>query len=203
MAKPGVISERLTIWFPLALLAILAGLTWWLDGYVKSPAAARGAAGHDPDYIVNDITAIRFDENGKPRHTLFARKMTHYGDNDTTLLEAPRFITTDAARAPVTVTSRTARLTGRADNVYFHDDVKVVRAAYQNQSEMTLTTNYLHVIPDEDIARTNQPVRVVDANTVVTANGLELNNKTRILQLQGRVRGTYHDVKKQGRGVAR
>jgi len=50
-----------------------------------------------------------------------------------------------------------------------------------------------YCIPDENIARTDRPVRITDANTVVDAVGLELNNETRILKLFSKVKGIYHD----------
>jgi lipopolysaccharide export system protein LptC len=57
-------------------------------------------------------------------------------------------------------------------------------------------TSYLHIIPDDNIAKTDQPVTITDANIVVDAIGLELNNETRILKLHSRVRGTYEQKKK-------
>ncbi len=47
-----------------------------------------------------------------------------------------------------------------------------------------------------DIAKTDQPVTITDANTIVKSIGLELNNKTQILKLESRVRGTYETRKK-------
>jgi len=54
-----------------------------------------------------------------------------------------------------------------------------------------LETSYLHVIPDANIAKTDKPVTIKDATAVVEASGLELNSETRVLELQGRVRGTF------------
>ena len=53
------------------------------------------------------------------------------------------------------------------------------------------TTSFLEVIPDQDIARTDRPVTIVDANTKITAIGLELNNKLRTMSLLSRVQGSY------------
>ena len=54
-----------------------------------------------------------------------------------------------------------------------------------------MRTTYLHVIPDDNIAKTDRPVTITDAATVVNAVGLELNSETRVLKLLSRVRGTY------------
>jgi len=52
-------------------------------------------------------------------------------------------------------------------------------------------TAFLHVIPDENIARTDRTVTITDAATTVTAVGLELNSDTRVIKLLSNVRGTY------------
>ena len=54
-----------------------------------------------------------------------------------------------------------------------------------------MLTTWLHVIPDDGIAKTDRPVRIQDAATVVTADGLEFDNNTRILKLLSNVRGRY------------
>ena len=142
-------------------------------------------------HVLASSPVLRMDHEGRVKHTLLARKMTHYPDNDTTLLVEPKFVTYSEASAPVTVTSRQARVSGNGDHVYFEDDVRVVRAPYGNESELTVETNYLHVIPDENLARTDRPVTIRNAAVVIAASGLELNSETRVLELQGRVKGTF------------
>ena len=185
-------TDRLGAWFPLVLLASLAALTFWLDRVTQPRDRTQtGLVKHDPDYIVEGLSARRMDREGRVKHTLLARKMTHYPDNDMTLLVEPKFVTYSEGSSPVTVTSRQARVSGNGDHVYFEDDVRVVRAPYGNESELTVETNYLHVIPDENLARTDRPVTIRNAAVVIAASGLELNSETRVLKLDGRVRGTY------------
>ena len=190
--------ERVGGWFPLFLLAVLAALTFWLDGIVRPPADPRERPAGEPDYIVDGLSAVRMDREGRVKHTLLAQKMTHYPEEDMTLLVEPKFVTYSEGSSPVTVTSRHARMSGNGDHVYFEERVRVVRAPFGNRSELVLESEFLHVIPDENIAKTDKPVTIRDAQTLVTASGLELNSDTRVLRLQGRVKGTF-----AGRGSAR
>jgi lipopolysaccharide export system protein LptC len=195
-------SERLTAWFPLLLLMVLAGLTFWLDRFVQAPGSSRGAAArHDPDYIVDGLSAVRMNPDGKIKYTLAAEKMVHYPDDDSTRLQSPRFVNYAAELAPVTITAREALVSGEGENIYFHNDVHVTRAPYAEKSRLEMRTSYLHVIPDDNLARTDRAVTITDANTIVTAVGLELNSETRVLKLLSRVKGTYHDPKKSSRRV--
>ena len=182
--------------FPFVLLAFLAGLTFWLERLVQPPATAgAGTVRQDPDYIVDGLSAVRMDKEGRVKHTLRAQKMTHFPADDVTVLVQPRFATYSEGRAPVTVTSRDAHMSGNGEHVYFENDVRVVRAAVGNQSELVLETPYLHVIPDDNVARTDRPVTIRNAAGVVNASGLELNSETRVLKLQGRVKGIYQPAR--------
>jgi lipopolysaccharide export system protein LptC len=190
-------SERLTAWFPLLLLAALAGLTFWLDRFVQPPGNGQGTAmRHDPDYIVEGLSAVRMATDGGVKHALLADRMVHYPDDDSTHLSAPRFVSYATAQAPVTITAREALVSSDGENIYFHDNVVITRASYSNRSELNMRTSYLHVIPDDNIARTDRPVTITDANTTVEAVGLELNSETQVLRLLSRVKGTYHDREK-------
>ena len=185
-------SERYTGWLALVLLGLLAALTFWLERVVQPPTGPQSRSlRHDPDYIVDRLFATRMDQQGRVKHTLHAAKMTHFPDDDVTLLAEPRLVIYGEDRAPVTVTSREARLSGNGENVYFERQVRVVRAPHGDQSELVLETQYLHVMPEDNIAKTDRPVTIRNANTVINASGLELNSETRFLELQGRVSGTY------------
>ena len=188
-------GERLTAWVPLVLVGLLAALTFWLDRAVQSGRDATGASRHDPDYIVDNLSSARMGEAGETKYTLAAAKMVHYPDDDTTLLTTPRFVSYGSAKAPVTITSSQAVVSGRGDHVYFQDNVRVTRSAYGEQSELVMRTVFLHVIPDHHLARTDRQVTITDDATVVTAVGLELNSETHVLKLLSSVRGTYDPSK--------
>jgi len=190
---------RFSQFFPLLLLAVLASLTFWLDQAVQQGPTGSGSERHDPDYIVDNIVVRRMDANGDVKHTLYAERMTHYPDDDTTHLVAPRFVSNASSRAPMSITSRTARVSSGGEHIHFETDVRATRAAYANRSELVMETSYLHVTPDEHIARTDRPVTVTDAHTVARGIGLELNSETRIVKFLSQFRGTFHDPDRAAR----
>src|SRR5687768_18034690 len=105
--------DRIGGLFPFVLLALLAALTFWLDRIVQPPAAAGpGRMRHDPDYVVDGLSAVRMDEQGRVKHTLRAQRMTHFPDDDVTVLVQPKFVTYAEGGAPVTVTARDAHVSG-------------------------------------------------------------------------------------------
>lgn len=179
--------------FPALLLATLAGLTFWLDRSLRLEAGTAETERNDPDLVVDGIVARRFDADGRIKHTLHAARMTHYPRTDTTLLEKPRFVSDASGRAPVTITSHRARVMRGGDEIHFEDSVRVSRAAYADRSELVMETEYLQVLPDAHIARTDRKVTITDAHTAATAIGLELNSEQRTARFLSQFRGTYHD----------
>lgn len=147
---------------------------------------------HEPDYTVDRLVATRMDLQGRLRDTLQAARMVHYPGDDSTELTTPRFVSF-ARGAPLTVTAKRAQVSSNGGNVYFHEDVRATRAAQGAKSALVLTTEYLHLLPDDNIAKTDRPVTVSDAHMTINAGGMELNGETRVLKLHNGVRGVYHD----------
>jgi lipopolysaccharide export system protein LptC len=184
--------EKLISGSPLILLALLAALTFWLDRKVQpSVRGPDGKTRHDPDVIMEGFAAVQMNPDGTRRYALSARRLVHFPDDNSTELEMPRLVYFDYERAPVTVRSETATATSGGDNVYFHNDVQVVRSAYDSNPELGLFTSYLHVVPDRDFAQTDKPVRLVEGNSTANAVGLEFDNRKRQIRLLSEVKANY------------
>jgi lipopolysaccharide export system protein LptC len=184
-------GNRLTTLAPVVLVGMLVALTFWLDNIAQPAPRGPGASRHDPDYIVDKLSATLMGATGTADYTLSAAKLMHYPDDDSTVLTAPKFVSHPTTQNPVTITASQGVVSSNGEHVYFQDDVRVVRPATRDASELTARTDFLHVVPEFSIATTDRLVTITDAATTVTAVGLELNSDTRILKLQSRVRGTY------------
>jgi lipopolysaccharide export system protein LptC len=188
----GPMGNRLTTAAPLLMVAMLAALTYWLDQIAQpAPIASDKASRHDPDYIVHMLSAVSMNETGATAYTLSADRMLHYPDDDTTLMTQPRLVSYSSEKPPVTITSNQAVVSSNGEHVHFRDNVRVTRAAHGKNTEMVMRTAYLHVIPDDKIAKTDRPVTITDAATTVTAVGLGFNSETHVMKLFSNVRGTY------------
>lgn len=184
---------RPTILFPLALLALLALLTLWIERSVQPPEKKMdGSTRHDPDYILNNFTTTRTDINGNLKYVLSAAEMRHYPDDDTTELEKPHFTQFSVEKPYTQIESDRGFVSSNGENIQFLGNVKVVRQAFKDRGEMTVTTTYLNVVPDKEIATTDRPVVIHQApETVINATGMVYNKKMKTLELQSRVRAHY------------
>lgn len=178
-------------WLPFGLALLLALLSFWLNRLTDRPTLMdNGGFGHDPDYIVEHFDAQTFDAAGQPQYRLSAERMTHYMDDDTTVLEQPFFQSQDPS-APTDIRAARAQLSGDGQLVHFLNQVRIVRAAPGAKAPLTLDTDYLQVAPDQRTMYTNHHVTLRQGASVITAAGLSADDKKRLLSLSGGVRGLY------------
>ena len=189
-------NDKAAIWFPIGVMLLLAALTYWLEQSIQPPPPKRdGSNRHDPDYIVENFSATRLGITGTPTYTLAAGKMTHYPDDDSTHMEHPNFTSFTSGKPPLHITGDTALISSNGEHVHFYGNVHVIRDAAGQNSQLTLLTSYLHIIPDKAMAITDKAVDIRDAHMHVTAIGLELNNNKRTLKLLSRVKAHYDKSK--------
>jgi lipopolysaccharide export system protein LptC len=182
---------RPTTWLPLAVLGLLVGLTMWLNQLVQ-PAAPRGDGSmrHDPDVMVENFSARKLGDDGLVLYTLAARKMVHYPDDDSALLETVKLEAFEPRQPKMTATADRGRLEQGGDRVWVEGNVVIVREADSRTGRARLTTEKLLLLPDEGIARTNEAVTLESPEGRTHAIGMELDNQARVLRLD-RVHATY------------
>ena len=182
------------VWLPLGLILALALLTFWLTQAVEVKQAEPDKTRHDPDMIVENFTARQLGIDGEERYTLSAKKMLHFPDNDSTDLQGVMFVADEKKAPPIKVTAPTARLTGKADEIFFLDFVQIVREPSEGYQRLVGETSYFHVIPELGTGDTDKPIKLTEGNNVMTAEGMVINNKTRVATLT-KVKAIYHERK--------
>lgn len=190
-------ASRARYWLPLVPLLGLLGVTYWLNQQVQpEPAKPDSSKRHDPDAIMENFSAIKLNEQGSPRLIIAANRMRHYPDDDSTTLEVPRLTSLSADRPAIHTIARRGTVSSQGDEVSLHDEVEVLREASAEREELTLHTEYLHIVPDLDLATTDRAVTIVDAHNTVHATGLEMDNNARTLKLLSQVRSDHVPAKK-------
>lgn len=180
--------------FPMAILAMLAALTFWLDHATRSGDARSGKNRHDPDFILKDYTVKKFGQDGKLNNLLVGDTMTHFPDDDSTDVLSPRMTYFGGPR-PLYLSSKTANVSKDGKVVVLRDDVYGWRDATPDNPKLNFSTSLLTVYPDQDIAHTDTPVTIAQGKSVVNGVGMDLDNKLRVLSLRSQVRGVVQPRK--------
>jgi lipopolysaccharide export system protein LptC len=182
---------RGSLWLPLAILLLLAALSFWIERSVQVTPNGTPAAQTDPEGIMENFDALRTDAAGRPHYRLSARRLKHYSGSKLTELESPRFVQLDDRAGEVSAIARLATVSPDGNEVDLQGDVAVVRAARAGQSAMSLRTARLLVFPEHDLLRAPGAVDVRDDTLTVRADAMEYQAGQRIIKLTGRVQARY------------
>ncbi|MGQ0545375.1 MAG: LPS export ABC transporter periplasmic protein LptC [Betaproteobacteria bacterium] len=173
--------------FPLALMTSLALLTFWLERTVHEDERPPQLRRHDPDYVVNTFTTTTYNRDGAAESILSAEKMLHFPDDDSTELFSPRVVHAEPDQPRYTVRAERGALSSDGDEIFLYDNVVLVREADSERPEARMTTEFLHILRDRSLVRTDRPVKIVEGSRSLSGRGMEYNNGSRELVLR-------HDV---------
>jgi len=186
-------GTKAAITFPLALLILLALLTFWINRSVQPPVPKLdGSSRHDPDYIMSNFVTTQTDINGDLRYKLAAVEMRHFPDDDATELQRPRYTQFAVGKPYTEVQGLRGFVSTDGEEVKLLDNVKVTRQAFAGKGEMTVETDYLNIRPNDELVTTDRPVVIRQApKTVIYATGMIYEKKQHTVTLLHKVRAHY------------
>jgi len=85
------------------------------------------------------------------------------------------------------VRAERGQLSRDGDEIFLYGDVVLVRDASAEGPEARMTTEFLHVLRDRALVRTDREVKIVEGRRSLTGRGMEYNNASRELLLRSDV----------------
>lgn len=178
--------------FPIIMLALLAGLTFWLQSTIDSGNEKHdGKFRHDPDAIAENFTVRRFDATGQVRYRLTAPYLEHFPDDDSSELKSPILISYRPDAPSITVKGNYAKVTSKGETVYIWENVSVTRAGAADRLELVARMPDLTAQPDAGFAFTSSPVEITQGQSWMTGVGAHIDNNNSTFVLQSQVKGQY------------
>jgi lipopolysaccharide export system protein LptC len=188
--------DRVTIYLPVILMGVLAMGTYWLARNTPSfsaPSVERPLT-HEPDYFLRKFSVKSFDPAGRLKSEINGVEARHYPDTDTLEVDQPRIRAYDQKGTLTIATARRALSNGDGSELQLMGDAVVVREARdaqgQPQPKVEIRGEFLHVFMDKEQVKSHKPVTLQRGGDVFSADNLNYDNLDRLLQMQGRVRGT-------------
>ena len=184
---------RSAIFFPLVLAILLAVVTFWINLTVEQQGPKiDGSNRHDPDYTMSNFVTTQTDTTGKLRYVLAAAEMLHYPDDDSTVLQRPRYTQFTINKPYTQIEALRGYVSSNGEEIELVDNVKVVRQAFEGKGEMQVLTEKLVILPNQELAKTDSAVLIKQApKTVIRAKGMVFDKKNQTLKLFNRVKAHY------------
>ena len=192
------IGRTLLRLMPLILMGALTLATFWLVEKNTPPekSAIERVRLHEPDYTIKDGALSALNELGTTKYRILGVKVTHYDDDASIDILAPRMRLFQTDKAPVTVRSDTGHLDGDLTILDLFDNATIFRPAQEATAtqaatlRMLASSSYFKVLINDDIIETNKPVTLQQGMSIMSSTeGGTFNNIEQSMALTGQVKG--------------
>ncbi|MFZ0488028.1 MAG: LPS export ABC transporter periplasmic protein LptC [Arenicellales bacterium] len=142
----------------ISVFACLGLLSVWLQfGFIEQPVKKfTGNERHDPDYYMENFTAVGMDKEGRRKYIIEAERMVHYPDDDTALLDTPHIIQYKPGVAPRHTYSESGWMSSNGNEILLTGNVRVIQgqapagSTAENNGGGVLTTDKLRIFLDRE-----------------------------------------------------
>ncbi len=185
--------NRFSLVVLIALGAALAlGSFWVLEVMRRSSSASiPDVPRTEPDYYVEKFSFVRMSKTGLARYNISGKRLTHNPTDDSHAIELPVVNSFGNDRPPMTTHARRALVEHDNTKVHMYENVHVDRAATATSEHFHLQSEYLLILPDDDVMQTDKPVEITLGTSKLTGTGMVANNATGELRLSSNVHATY------------
>ena len=183
---------------PLLLMGVLTLMTFWLVKKNTPPESSmlERIRLHEPDYIIKNGTLSALNEQGNTKYRILGNKVTHYDDDASIDIDAPRMRLFQPDKAPVTVKSNTGHLDGDLTILELFDNASIFRpqqaatATEPASLRMLASSSYFKVLINDDIVKTERPITLEQGMSIMNSTeGGTFDNIQQSMTLSGQVKG--------------
>lgn len=174
------------------LLILALGLSSWSIFLSNtSQAVVAETSNNDPDVFMDDVVAVVMNKLGTPSLKIETPKMTHYPQDDTTELLSPHVVVYRQSPQPWHINANHARTKQGVTEITFWDDVIIHHLADSDNPMTTMHTSSLTILPDKQVAKTNDAIVVNQPDTTIHGIGMLANWEEGTVQLLSQAREEY------------
>lgn len=183
--------ESLSLYLPVLLMALLALGSWWLvrNAPSASPTAVESPVSQLPDYTMMQFMVKDFDMAGRMQSEIRGDRADHFPQTDTMEIAKVdmRGFAPDGSKTTATASKGISN--SDASEVQLWGNAVVIRQPLPPKSPMQFEGEFLHAWTQEERVRSHLPVVLTQGKDRFTADQLDYDNVSRVVQMQGRVRG--------------
>ncbi len=178
----------------LAIIAFFGAalILYWQVQQKRSTDTGNGLNDHNtPDYIVDDLRSIEFNEQGQVNSRVSAKHMEHYELKNQTLFTEPVYLVyPDQGKAQWRIRADQGRLSKNSGKVELENNV-IIDAINPEEPIQTLSTSFLELDLNTMIMTSDRIIYVTGKDFTIQGQGLYADLNAQEVQLTSQVIGTY------------
>lgn len=184
--------DKLSVYLPMVVMALLASGSWWLVRSVPellTPTANKPVR-QEPDYRLADFSVKSFDANGRLTREVSGDTAQHYPATEALHIAQVRIYAQGESGTQMNARAVQGIATDDGKQVTLIGDAYAIQHPHDTTPQVELRGTRLVALPDEDRLVSSDPVHITRDRDVFTAETMDFNSNTGAYVLQGRVRGT-------------
>lgn len=181
----------------LAVVLLSLGSFWMLQRLELEERNAAARRQHEPDYYIDDMVRRTLGGEGQLANVLYAKRLEHFPDDDSTELASPHLEIYNGTLEPWHVVAERGWVSSGNEVVLLHGPVEIWRLDKAGKRVYQVLTSELRVLPKEQYAESDQPTTIIAPATVSHSIGMRANFAHERLELLNQVRARHEVVKPQ------
>ncbi|TDR81606.1 LPS export ABC transporter periplasmic protein LptC [Paludibacterium purpuratum] len=177
--------------FPIALVALMALLTIWLDQVSKLGSFGRELDPSRPEYVSEHVLSTRFDTQGRVQQRMVADKLWQYPNQNDLYFVKTTIDVFQTGQPDYTLVAETGRYNTRTRVAYFDHKAHLQKPPAAGQPAMTLDSSAMTVDTVRRYASSAMPTTVHYGNSVANSTGFNYDYKTGVVNLLSFAKATY------------
>ncbi len=196
--KTFISLDRFRIWLSIVILGIVVLCSFWVLEVMRKHDVQNTSnlqTRIEPDYYVENFNFIRLPNKGKINYRISGDRLIHRPRYDNFEILQPRINSFDENKTPLFIQADKAVIEQKnaqtavkiaprdSDEIHLFGHAKVTRPESPTTKYMELQSDYLLLLPDLNIMKTDKAVSLFSQNTETHAVGMFANNETQEVTL--------------------
>jgi len=190
-----VVLERLSIYLPVMLMALLAMASYWLlraTPGTPGPSPERTEV-HQPHHVMRQFSVRTHGPGGLLTTEVLGSEARLFPDDGSMEMDNPRVRSFSPERVLTTLEADRGWTNKAQDEFLLNGNARVVRQPHPGpgttrQEQMEFRGQHLRVLSAQHRVLSEEPVELLRGADRITANRLDYNDEQRVAVFTGRVR---------------
>lgn len=186
-------ANRFRLLAMIALVTALALASFWVREVMRRGMddSLQALPRSEPDYYVEKFNFIKISKTGQAQYSIAGVRLTHNPADDSYEIQKPVVNSLSKERPPMTMHAERAIVDGDSSKVHMYKNVHIDRQPSGDSEHLHIASEYLLLLPDDDVMSTPKPVHILLGSSILTGTGMLANNATRQLDISSNAHVTY------------
>lgn len=184
-------AKHKQLFYFLLLLFSISVAGWYYIHPRHKNQLSKAKLNNSPDAIITGVRVVKYGEDGLLSHRVYAPKMQHYANHNTSVFTRPVMVVYKRPQAPWTIKAKHAKAVDGDKRIDLSEHVVLHQTQSPHNIESTITTEALSYFPRSKEATTALPIQFKRPGMIVNSVGMKANIEQEHITLLSEARGRY------------